>query len=151
MEPVTPDRGSTGAAAEDAGRGRAARSRSRLVAGDAGDGNEHDFVVWERPRLVAPGRPDLLLRDVRGCGSPARRACASVPSVARPSVWPRRPRRARPRARSMRSRSRERHGVEPAILAAWLDYLGISTDGAAVKIDTPLTGKIDERRRATTS
>ena len=36
----------------------------------------------------------------------------------------------------------KRHGVEPAILAAWLDYLGISTSGAAVKIDTPLTGKI---------
>ena len=36
-----------------------------LVASDAGDGNEHDFVVWQQPRLVAPGRPDLLLRDVR--------------------------------------------------------------------------------------
>ena len=36
-----------------------------LVAADAGDGNEHDFVVWQQPRLVAPGRPDLLLRDVR--------------------------------------------------------------------------------------
>ena len=32
-----------------------------LVASDAGDGNEHDYVVWERPRLVAPGRPDLPL------------------------------------------------------------------------------------------
>ena len=36
-----------------------------LAAGDAGDGNEHDFAVWENPRLVAPGRPDLPLRDVR--------------------------------------------------------------------------------------
>ena len=36
-----------------------------LVAGDAGDGHEQDFAVWDRPRLVAPGRPDLLLRDVR--------------------------------------------------------------------------------------
>src|SRR5207302_7044661 len=32
-----------------------------LVASDAGDGSENDFVVWEQPRLVAPGRPDLLL------------------------------------------------------------------------------------------
>ena len=38
-----------------------------MVAGDAGDGNEHDFAVWERPRLVAPGRPDLLLKDVQRC------------------------------------------------------------------------------------
>src|SRR5262249_52090285 len=36
-----------------------------LVAGDAGDGNENDFVVWQSPRLVTPGRPDLLLRDLR--------------------------------------------------------------------------------------
>lgn len=34
-----------------------------LVASDAGDGNTHDFVVWKQPRLVAPGRPDLSLRD----------------------------------------------------------------------------------------
>ena len=40
-----------------------------LVADDAGDGNESDFVVWQQPRLVAPGRPDLLLRDVRGVAS----------------------------------------------------------------------------------
>ena len=35
-----------------------------LVANDAGDGNLHDFVVWQKPRLVAKGRPDILLRDV---------------------------------------------------------------------------------------
>jgi hypothetical protein len=35
-----------------------------LVATDAGDGNTHDFVVWQRPRLVKPGRPDVLLKDV---------------------------------------------------------------------------------------
>src|SRR6185503_18967939 len=37
-----------------------------LIAGDAGDGHGQDRVVWERPRLVAPGRPDLPLREVRG-------------------------------------------------------------------------------------
>ena len=63
-----PDRGSTGAAAEDARDRAGGEVTVYLVAGDAGDGNEHDFVVWEQPRLVAPGRPDLLLRDVRGCG-----------------------------------------------------------------------------------
>ncbi len=36
-----------------------------LVASDAGDGNANDFAIWERPRLVAPGRADLLLKDVR--------------------------------------------------------------------------------------
>ena len=37
-----------------------------LVATDAGDGNDHDFVVWQAPRLVAPGRPEIYLRDIRG-------------------------------------------------------------------------------------
>ncbi|MFM9117894.1 MAG: DUF1587 domain-containing protein, partial [Planctomycetota bacterium] len=36
-----------------------------LVTGDAGDGAEQDLAIWERPRLVAAGRPDVLLRDVR--------------------------------------------------------------------------------------
>ncbi len=36
-----------------------------LVVGDAGDGNDHDYVVWQRPRLAAHGRPDILLRDVK--------------------------------------------------------------------------------------
>jgi hypothetical protein len=45
-----------------------------LVATDAGDGSDQDFVIWERPRLVAAGRPDLLLRDVRAAArqSPER-------------------------------------------------------------------------------
>ena len=42
-----------------------------LVATDAGDGSAHDFVVWERPRLVAAGRPEILLRDVRAAARPS--------------------------------------------------------------------------------
>ena len=114
-----------------------------LVAGDAGDGNDHDFVVWEQPRLVAPGRPDLLLRDVRDVArqlaSVRERAfgsaalclgAAAEASVAKGQV-------------DVDALARRR-GVEPAILAAWLDYLGIGTSGSAVKIDTPLTGKIQK-------
>ena len=37
-----------------------------LVVTDAGDGNEGDFVVLERPRLVRVGHPDVLLREIRG-------------------------------------------------------------------------------------
>jgi hypothetical protein len=112
-----------------------------LVANSAGDGNEHDFVVWEQPRLVAPGRPDLRLRDVRDVasqlatvrekafGSAAKcLAAAALASAAQT------PMEVAPLA--------QKHGVEPMILAAWLDYLGIGTSGAAVKIDTPLAGKI---------
>ena len=37
-----------------------------LVATNAGDGDEGDEVVWERPRLVAKGRPDLPIQSIPG-------------------------------------------------------------------------------------
>jgi hypothetical protein len=37
--------------------------------GDAGDGNEGDTVLLQRPRLVAPGRPEILLRDLEALTS----------------------------------------------------------------------------------
>lgn len=36
-----------------------------LIATDAGDGNAGDFVLWQQPRLVMPGRPTLPLHDLR--------------------------------------------------------------------------------------
>jgi hypothetical protein len=41
-----------------------------LAAGDAGDGNENDFALWENPRLVAPGRADRPLRDLNAVFTP---------------------------------------------------------------------------------
>lgn len=99
-----------------------------LVTTDAGDGNEEDFAVWQQPRLVAPGRPDLLLRDVwevtRELGSRRERilgettkylAAAAEAAAAQgqgdPAVLAR------------------KHGVEQDALRAWLGYLGISSSG----------------------
>jgi hypothetical protein len=112
-----------------------------LVTSDAGDGNENDFVVWERPRFVAAGRPDLLLRDVRdlsreltvrreklfasaakSLGAAAEAASAAEKLELKPLA--------------------EKHGVEPDVLAAWLDYLGIGT-GSEVKIDSLIKQKIE--------
>jgi hypothetical protein len=36
-----------------------------LVSSDAGDGDSQDVVVWERPRIVLPNRPPVLLQDVQ--------------------------------------------------------------------------------------
>ena len=37
-----------------------------LTAGDAGDGNDEDYVVWQNPRFVGKkGMPEIRLRDVR--------------------------------------------------------------------------------------
>jgi Protein of unknown function (DUF1592)/Protein of unknown function (DUF1588)/Protein of unknown function (DUF1587)/Protein of unknown function (DUF1585)/Protein of unknown function (DUF1595)/Planctomycete cytochrome C len=115
-----------------------------LVAGDAGDGGEHDAVVWERPRLVAPGRPDLLLRDVRGVARELATLRGKAFNAAAQCLD----------AASEASTAKGglglddlagKHNVDPRILAAWLDYLGIGTSGsgAAVKIDTPLKSRIE--------
>lgn len=97
-----------------------------LFAGDAGDGNEHDVAVWERPRIVAPGRPDLLLRDVRPFAREmtARRerlfastakalAAAAEASRAQGDI-------------DMPALAKS-HDVDLESLAAWLTYLGIGT------------------------
>ncbi|MFO0012377.1 MAG: DUF1592 domain-containing protein [Planctomycetota bacterium] len=39
-----------------------------IQVGDAGDGNDGDAVLLKQPRLVAPGRPEILLRDLESIG-----------------------------------------------------------------------------------
>ncbi|MEO2046157.1 MAG: DUF1592 domain-containing protein [Pirellulales bacterium] len=46
-----------------------------LVAATAGDGTTQDIAIWQRPRIERPGRPPLLLRDLRATsiGLPKKR------------------------------------------------------------------------------
>ncbi len=111
-----------------------------LVATDAGDGNDNDLAVWERPRLVAPGRADLLLRDVRELTGEllARRrrlfaGAANCLSAAAEAIAAKEPLELTPLAK--------KHSVEPDVLAAWFEYLGVG-GGAAVKIESHLTERI---------
>jgi hypothetical protein len=103
-----------------------------LSVGEAGDGNAGDVVVWQAPRLVAPGRSDLLLRDVRGVtrdlvarrnklfSETARCLAAAAEASGKEDVD--------------RAELAARHGVDEASLAAWLDFLGI-VSSAAVHLD----------------
>ena len=113
-----------------------------LVGSDAGDGRDHDFVVWERPRLVAPGRPDLLLRDVRRVtgeliaarknlfGSAAR--CLAAAAEAGQS-----------RAQVDVQALGKKHDVEPDVLAPWLSYLGIGS-GETPRIEGHYTSPLEK-------
>ena len=103
----------------------------RLSGGDAGDGHDHDFVVWENPRLVAPGRADLPLRLLRRmaatlaaqrhalaataseCLAAAAEAAAATPEVTADTFQA-----------TVADMSRK-HAVDPRLLSAWLAYLGI--------------------------
>lgn len=111
-----------------------------LTAFDAGDGNDQDFVVWQQPRLVAAGRPDLLLRDVRDVTREliARRevmfanAAKCLNAVAEVSAA---------QGKIDQAELAKRHGVDGEVLAAWLDYLGVGT-GGPVKIDSHFKTKL---------
>ncbi len=112
-----------------------------LAASDAGDGNEQDFVVWERPRLVATGRSELLLRDVRAFVGEwtARRErifaiaanclhAAAEASATTAAIDP--------------VQLSAKYSVEEDALAAWLEYLGIGT-GEPAKLGTPISRKME--------
>lgn len=104
-----------------------------LAAGDAGDGVGGDLVEWRWPRLVSPGRPAILLRDVRefvGVLTERRArifasttkflAAAAEASAAKGDVD--------------FAALAQRHGVDAGVLAVWFDYLGIGA-GDTVKLD----------------
>ena len=98
-----------------------------LVAGDAGDGNQGDLVVWQEPRFVAPGRPDLPLRDVRELGRELAQR--------RERIFASTPRYLGAAAEAAGAASIEpaqlalKHGLEADVLAGWLNYLGLGAGG----------------------
>jgi hypothetical protein len=120
----------------------------RLTAGDAGDGRDQDFAVWENPRLVASGRADLPLRLVRQmvatlatqrerlaataseCLAAAAEAAAIEPPVTADTF-----------DATVAELSRQ-HAVDPQLLSGWLLYLGI---GAAEPQVAKLLDKKVER------
>ncbi len=114
-----------------------------LAASDASDGNDLDFAVWENARFVAPGQPDLLLKDVRNavsaltsrrehimasteqCLDAAAEAMASNVAVDGAKV----------------DELATKHHVDRSVLASWFAYLGIGAGEA--RIDSYMTQKLD--------
>ncbi len=111
-----------------------------LVATDAGDGNKSDFVIWRAPRLVAPGRPDLLLRDVRTRTRQleAHRTQLFASTAAYLNA-------ANEISASEKvldvAKIASQHGLIEADLRAWLEYLGIGA-GNSVELEGHFTNKL---------
>jgi hypothetical protein len=112
-----------------------------LSAGDAGDGNEHDLAVWENARLVKPGRPDLLMKDLRSIVRQLIRRREAVASTAPQCLA----------AAHEALMSKEhidletlawKHDVDRDVLAHWLRYLGINLSNE-VKIGNLLPNKTE--------
>lgn len=113
-----------------------------LVAEDAGDGSDHDALVWEKPRLVAPGMPDLMLKDVPEVAHAFAMYRKRVFDGAEKSLT----------AADEAAQSRDafdtaelarKHDVPPEVLASWLDLLGLGA-GDGLAPDAYLQGKIEK-------
>ncbi len=109
-----------------------------LVASDAGDGNEHDVVVWERPRLVAPGRPELALRDLRRVASGLSAQRERLAATAAKCLLAAAEADQQPDPTALDELAR-RHEVDPALLASWCGCLGITS--GETKIDSYISQK----------
>lgn len=113
-----------------------------LVATDVGDGNKSDFIVWQGPRLVSPGRPDLLLRDVRqvaenlaACRERLFANAAAYLAAADEIANSDKPIDV--------AKTVSEHKLDAADLRAWLDYLGIGS-GTAAEITGLFTTHVDK-------
>lgn len=113
----------------------------RLSVATAGDAKDGDVVVWQNPRLAAPGQPDLPLRDLRRIAAALtvdRAALARSVSLHLAAADEVEQSFLRPGATSPaavdRAATAQKHRLDPILLGAWLDFLGIGPQ-SPVKID----------------
>ena len=142
MEPVTPLVGQQELRVKLAPPANGNDVTIYLTADDAGDGAAGDFVLWKEPKLSIPGRPAILLRDLRGFVGEltARRerifaatanALAAAAETGTAEV----------------ATLAQRHGVDADGLKAWFSYLGVG-EGGEIKLDhfatqLPKSGEYD--------
>lgn len=110
-----------------------------LIASDAGDGNEYDFVVWQEPKFVAAGKPDILLKDIRKTTQELAALRAELFADTAKYLL------AADEAAGANGKPdvpglAKKHQIEAAALAAWLDYLGMGSGPA--KIEGHFTKKL---------
>ena len=100
-----------------------------LSATNVGAGN--DYVVWQSPRLVAPGRADIPLKDLRAKIDDLTALRAELFADTEKYL------RAVDEAAGIDGKPdlaalARKHAVAPPALAAWLDYVGVGSGPAKV-------------------
>lgn len=95
-----------------------------LTTTDAGDGSNGDEVIWENPRLVAPGRPDLPI--------------SGLPALVK-HLEAQRERIIANTEKCLDAIATNKHGDDRALMAAWREYLGLGT----TKLEPLLTKKLE--------
>lgn len=111
-----------------------------LTTTDAGDGSAGDVALWENARLISRGRADLPLRNVRSVLQRLEKQRAKVIASIKPCLAAAHEAQMSAERTDIAKLARK-HGVEPEVLAGWLNYLGIGTAGE-VKLEPLLTKQI---------
>jgi hypothetical protein len=111
-----------------------------LSVSDAGDGSADDWGLWENPRLLAPGRADLPLRDLPAAVAVLQTQREKVFRSAAQCLTAASEFHNEPGATNIAALARK-HGVSEPILAAWLDSLGLGTGPA--RIESLITQKME--------
>ena len=113
----------------------------RLTTHDAGDGAEGDLIEWKQPRFESPGRPSILLRDVRDGMEGLVLERKTLPDAARYLAAVEEIRRAesKPDVAAIASGK----SLDPLMLNAWLEFLGIAGKDK-LKIETLFSERMEK-------
>ncbi|WP_395716670.1 DUF1592 domain-containing protein [Prosthecobacter sp.] len=95
-----------------------------LTTTDAGDGSNGDEVIWENPRLVAPGRPDLPI--------------SNLPTLVK-HLEAQRTKIIANTEQCLNAIATGKDDADPTLMAAWREYLGFGT----TKLEPLLTKKLE--------
>ncbi|MFO1436797.1 MAG: DUF1592 domain-containing protein [Verrucomicrobiaceae bacterium] len=95
-----------------------------LTTTDAGDGSADDNVIWENPRLVAPGRPDL---PISGLPALVKHLEAQREKIIANTE------------KCLNAIASGKDDADPTLMAAWREYLGFGT----TKLEPLLTKKLE--------
>lgn len=107
-----------------------------LTAYDAGDGQAGDVVVWHEPKISIPGRPPVLLRDLRAFVDELTARRTRIFAATAKSLL------AADEAGTDQSALVSRFGADADALKAWFDFLGVNSS-SEFKLDL-LTQKIEK-------
>jgi hypothetical protein len=106
----------------------------------AASGDTH--VVWQQPRFIAANRPDILLRDIRMTASDLAALRAEI--FADTDKYLQAAEEASATAKPDLPALAKKHTVDALVLAAWLDYLGLSSGPA--KLSGHFTTKLPDSK-----
>jgi hypothetical protein len=102
--------------------------RLYLVARTAGDGHDGDRVIWENPRLIAKGRPELPLASLGEFQQFLESRRAAIIDSTEQCLAALVSERSQPAASGDTDlRARQGASVDPDLLAVWRDYLGLNS------------------------